>query len=342
MKARRSGGEGKKGAHLGEFELIEKILVDWQAGSQVIIGPGDDASAIAWPDADQLILQTTDMLVEGVDFRREWISPRQLGQRALNVNLSDIAAMGGRPLYSHLSLAIPHNWAQEHILSLTRGFCQAAIPFNVTLLGGDLSATEGPLAISVTVTGAVAKAKVIRRSGAKSGDVIWVSGALGEAAGGLKQLQEGGGTKVSSKLLKAFLDPQPEIELGLLCAESGSVNALIDLSDGLTGDLGHILKASKVGAVINMESLPVSRSLRQSAQKRRWDLMSMVLTGGEDFHLLGCSPSTKLEALFRLVKDRLKRNLTAIGQISKTPGLRIRRLDGSEKLIEARSHDHFI
>jgi thiamine-monophosphate kinase len=326
---------------MGEFQLIRRITSGWRHGSDVLIGLGDDASAVRSPGSNLLFLQTTDTLVEEVDFHKGWGTPRQLGHKALAANLSDIAAMGGKPRYAHLALAIPATWTQENIVSLTQGFALLANSFEVDIIGGDLSATSGPLVINVMVTGEAPEQLVLRRSGAKPGDVIWVSGTMGDAAGGLKLLQ-GGMKRLTDHFASAFLTPRPQIACGLVCAESRAVNAMIDISDGLAGDLGHIMQASGVGAVIEEKKLPVSIALRNAVRWYGWDLLDLMLHGGEDFELLGCSPPESFDKLKNLVMDKTGETLTAIGRIVESPELTLLRSDGSSETIAPQAYEHVL
>jgi thiamine-monophosphate kinase len=347
-----AGGERPEG-RWGEFDLIRKFLSGpdaepaprlgagsaWPEGRGVILGPGDDAAAFRSPGSD-LILQTTDLLVEGIHFRKGWGSAWQLGWKSLAVNLSDIAAMGGQPLHLLLSLAIPPAWTDAEIMEFRRGFLDLARLWEVALIGGDVAASPGPLMISVTLNGRAAVGGVLTRAGAQPGDVIWVSGTLGDAAAGLNLLREGvsGG---SPELLEAFLQPRPEVDLGQACAESGMVHALIDLSDGLAGDLGHVLEASGVGAVLDEANLPVSPALQALAREGSWNLPELIIRGGEDYRLLGCTPEGKWEGFRRALRRKLEREVTAVGRIHREAGLFLRRADGIELEILPRAFDHF-
>ena len=326
----------------GEFELIKKLASGWSSGPEAAIGPGDDASAVAFStDQETLLLQTTDLLIEGIHFQKGWGCPFQLGWKSLAVNLSDIAAMGGKPLHTHLSLAIPSHWSEAEILELRDGFKACAERFQIRLLGGDLSRSKDSLMIAGMADGIVPSDQVIRRGGAKPGDVVWVSGPLGGASAGLQLLKEGTSDDQFKDLYEAFLEPQPEVELGMLCASSGLVNALIDLSDGLAGDLGHIMEASKAGAILEEAKIPFPELLRETAAEKSWDLLDLILRGGEDYRLLGCTPQARFDRFRRLVEETLGTSVIAVGLISAQPGLRLKRRDGGEEAISPTAHDHF-
>ncbi|MBU0518490.1 thiamine-phosphate kinase [bacterium] len=326
----------------GEFELIRKLLGDWRAADDVEIGSGDDASGFRLPsDPDILYIQTTDLLVENVHFRQSWGTPRQLGWKSLAVNLSDIAAMGGTPCHLHLSLAVPPSWTEPELIEFMSGVKTLGQKYGVSLLGGDLSKSNSDLMISATVGGTVRRDQVIRRSGAQPGDAIWVSGTLGDAAVGLKMLEISFINDPNSLVLQNFLTPQPEVELGLLCAQSGLVHAMIDVSDGLAGDLAHILDTSSTGAVINAGALPIPEKLQAIAEHHGCDMLELALTGGEDYRLLGCTPTDRLDEFFDRVKSELNRELHCIGSITAEAGLRLVHPDGRIEEISPTSWDHF-
>ena len=325
-----------------EFELIEKLKAGWKCGNDVKIGPGDDASALHLEACEnKLFLQTVDLLVEGVHFRKNWGSAYQLGWKSLAVNLSDIAAMGGQPLHTHLSLAVPGTWSEVEISEFMEGFKALADQYKISLLGGDLSRSDGPLMIAGTANGTVAANQVITRRGAKSGDVIWVSGPLGSAEAGLRLLKEEKFADDHKELLNAFLKPSPEVELGMLCASSGLVTALIDLSDGLAGDLGHVLKASGVGATLEEEKFPITQTLQNVAARNNWNITDLLLRGGEDYKLLGCTPETKFDQFRNLVNEQLGKTISRIGSITSEQGLVLNYRDGRCEKVNPTSFDHF-
>jgi thiamine-monophosphate kinase len=348
MKSETAGKKSDlSSGRTGEFALIRRLLRgksdaddEWLTGPGVVIAAGDDASGLRiQAQNDDLLLQTTDLLVEEVHFKKGWGTAYQLGWKSLAVNLSDIAAMGGKPLHAHLNLAIPSRWTEAEIMELRRGFRDLAARYGIVLLGGDLSASADSLLISVMVNGTVPARQALRRSGAQEGDVIWISGHPGDAAGGLSLLKAN--ASEPPELLQAFLQPGPEVELGLFCSQSGLVRAMIDLSDGLAGDLGHILELSGVGAVIEEEKLPISAALRSAARQWKWDLLETALRGGEDYRLLGCTPERVFASFKTAVQMRLRSSIYAIGKIRREAGLMLKRADGKFIEIPPRSYDHF-
>jgi thiamine-monophosphate kinase len=318
-------------------DLGERRLIAWirrhtpHARPDVILGIGDDAAILRVPKA---LLLTQDLLVEDVDFRRALHPPRLLGRKALNVNLSDIAAMGGRPLHALLGLALPGAIGQAWLGEFMAGFREAASQARVVLAGGDVSAAARIL-ISVTVTGE--GRRFVTRSGAEPGDLLFASGTLGDAAMGLRLLEQGlkprrnGSTR---RLFKAFLDPAPRLELGRLLAQRNLATAMIDISDGLAVDLFHICEESEVGAELELTKLPISRALARVASRP----LDMALGGGEDFELLFTVRPANFSRLRRLGR-RFK--LTEVGRI--TAGKRIVAIDasGNKRPLKIKGYEHF-
>ncbi len=310
--------------------LIRRAFGGPRAG--VRIGIGDDAALVKAPGS---LLLATDVLVEGQDFRRALHPPRLLGRKALNVNLSDIAAMGGRPLHALVGLAMPGDLEESWFRSLMAGLRDAARRTDVALVGGDLSRADR-IFISVTVTGAVRSP--VTRSGARPGDRIFVSGTLGDAAAGLRLLEtragRGKAAGAGKGLLKAFLDPSPRLELGASLARRRLASAMIDLSDGLSVDLAHICRESGVGAEIELDRIPLSPALKRFAD----DPLEAALHGGEDFELLFTVPAAKALAVRRLAG---KHRLSEIGRITASRGLRGLRAGEAPRALAAGGYDHF-
>ena len=304
---------------LGERRVISLIRRGFsKPRTDILIGIGDDAAVVRAPRS---LLLTTDILVEDKDFRRAVYPPRLLGRKALNVNLSDIAAMGGRPLHALVGMAMPGDLEESWLRKFMAGFRSAAREAGVVLVGGDLSQSDKVM-ISVTVTGE-AKSPVTR-SGARAGDWVFVSGTLGDAAQGFRLLEEGGlqgKGRGAGPLVRAFLDPVPRLDLGALLARRKLASAMIDVSDGLSVDLAHICEESEVGAEVEASRIPLSAALKKFAK----DPPDMALNGGEDFELLFTVRPAKL-ATVRKLSSRFE--LTMIGRV--TAGKKIF-LVGSDK-----------
>jgi thiamine-monophosphate kinase len=270
---------------LGEFALIEKIRRRTPAGRGVRIGIGDDAAWVENPGGSSLI--TADLLIEDIHFKLTWTSLTELGHKSLAVNLSDIAAMGGVPDYTVLSLGVRAGLDSRKIDQFYRGFSALARSSRVYLVGGDTNAADS-LIISVCVIGHAPYAP-IRRSGAKVGDDIYVTGTLGDSALGLKYLRERRRAvqpRALAHLLARHHRPTPRLAAGIALAKPRLATAMIDVSDGLLQDLGHICEASGIGAVVWNEQLPLSRAYLAMAGR---DGTRYALGGGEDYELLFCA-----------------------------------------------------
>lgn len=328
---------------LSEKEIIAMIRSRSAAGDDGLLrGIGDDCAVIR-RGGGLVELVTTDALVEGVHFDSGWHPPRLLGRKAAAVNLSDIAAMGGRARYAFLSLGLPGDYEEVWLEELMAGFLERLAEFDTLLIGGDtVRSPEGSI-LSVTVLGEVAEGSVLLRSTARVGDLVLVSGPLGEAAAGLELCRQGHYSATEarwSRLLNAHLDPQPEISLGLVLAASGLVSALMDLSDGLATDLANLGRESGVGAEIEAARLPIAPETWQAADFLQAEALAWALSGGEDYRLLLTVAPEQLDALLAVVHRELNRELYPVGRIVAEPGVRL--LDGgSRREISDLGFDHF-
>lgn len=301
---------------MGEFELIERYFTwarlpasaasDFGPATSVELGIGDDCALLA-PDGRAEIAVSTDLLIAGRHFFED-VDPEALGHKSLAVNLSDLAAMGARPRAFTLGLALPKVdvfWLE----GFSRGLARIARDHGCDLIGGDT--TRGPLAIAITIFGDVPRGAAIRRSGAAPGDDVWVSGTLGAPALAVRILQ-GALADPDEQLTQARVvleRPIPRVALGL--SLRGTASAMIDLSDGLLGDLGHVLKQSGVGAKINVDALPGSPLLKRAAPGV-W--LSCVLTGGDDYELCFTAPASKRSDV-QQQGERTGTSLTRVGEI---------------------------
>jgi thiamine-monophosphate kinase len=317
---------------LKEFELIQRYFTSATEGRKdVALGIGDDCALLQVPAGQELAV-SIDTLVAGVHFFAD-VDPQSLGHKALAVNLSDLAAMGAEPAWVTLALTLPK--ADEAWLrAFSRGFADMARRFDVQLVGGDT--TQGPLTITVQVHGFVPSGKAMRRSGARRGDAVCVSGRLGDAGLALRHLYKGGSEVAGGETQKRLLLPEPRIEAGLVLRELA--NAAIDISDGLLADLGHILEASRLGARIELERLPLSEPVRQAVrQDGDW---ALPLISGDDYELCFTLPAQRLSEL-TAISERLQLPLTPIGIIEDEPGLRCLRGDGSLWTTTGTGYEHF-
>ena len=314
-----------------EFDLIRRYFT--RPASRTVLGVGDDAALVRVASGKELAI-SADMLLAG----RHFLSaddPFLLGHKALAVNLSDMAAMGATPRWALLSIALP-KVNERWLARFAEGWFALADQYGVALIGGDT--TKGPLTLSVTIMGEVNRGQALRRSDAKVGDEIWVSGALGDAALALAHLQ--GKIRLAPRdaasLAQRLHRPQPRVKLGQQLL--GVAHSAIDISDGLLADLGHLLDASGVGARLRFSALPVSVELHRYLD--RPITRQAILAGGDDYELCFTAPTKQHHAIMRLAR-RLKLPLTCIGEITRQRKLIV--LDEKNKPLTLKEHgfDHF-
>ena len=276
-------------ANKGEFGLIDFIMRHFNVPPGTI-GIGDDCAVM--PSGEGELIYSTDMLMEGVHFLRDAASPEDIGWKSLAVNLSDIAAMGGSPVATFLSIALPKDAQGEWAERFIAGYAELSRKYDVPLLGGDTTSSLRDIAINVGVIGRAPYARSIKRSGAEAGHKIYVTGNLGDSAGGLQAiLHNWDKTSRVEALIHSHLKPAPRIEAGQTLMKTGLVGAMMDISDGIASDLRHILKASGVGAEVHLDRIPMSDSLKSVCSDYGADAISLALGGGEDYELLFSAPS---------------------------------------------------
>ena len=322
--------------------VLRTILAEEVPGLR--LGPGDDAALV---DADSgFEILTADLLVEGVHFRRDTTSPRDLGYKSLTVNVSDVAAMGGRPRYALVSLAIPPDDEMPWVIELYGGLRDAAGRHGMAIVGGDLSRAEETV-ISVTVTGEVAKNRAVTRAGARPGDRVVVTGRLGAAAGGLRLSQadpstvsESLGTGWGRSLLEALARPVARVDEGETFAAAGAT-AMMDVSDGLAKDLARLCRESEVGAKIEGPKIPVADGVREIAEVLAVDALELTLEGGEDYELLATLAPEAVERAASRVAERFGTPVTDIGEIVEGEGVTLVDDTGAERRLEPKGWDHF-
>jgi thiamine-monophosphate kinase len=314
----------------GEFDFIHDIKERFN-----LQHVGDDCAVLP-RDGETDLLVTADLMVEGVDFRLEWTQPEFLGHKALAVSLSDIAAMGGRPLHALVSIGVSEAvWNSDFIDRFYSGWHELALRHKVEMVGGDVSLTPGPVVIDSVVLGTVPKGFAVRRSGASPGDAVFVSGGLGGAAGGLRRLEgsvDAAGVSIDDKLKGRQLRPEPRVDLGIYLRENEIASAMIDISDGLSSDLRHLCSSSGVGANIEADRIPVDPGLREHFDAKT--AFEMAMSGGEDFELLFTVPPEKI----LLIENR---DLYRIGEITESVA-KIELTCGSEvRDVSASGYVHF-
>jgi thiamine-monophosphate kinase len=316
---------------LSEFDLIGRFFT--RPSPQTVLGVGDDCALIRVTAGEDLAV-STDMLIAGRHFHRD-ADPAKLGHKALAVNLSDMAAMGATPRWTTLALALPE--ANEAWLEpFARGFLQLAKRYRVDLIGGDT--TRGPLTICVQIMGEVAPGAALRRDGAKPGDEIWVSGQLGDAALVLAHLDH---SIVLEPHEVAMYSPrlhEPSPRVGLGQALVGVANSCIDISDGLAGDLGHILERSQVAAVVELARVPRSRLIDRKLPAAV--ALRAMLAGGDDYELCFTAPVERRAEVLQ-IGERVGIALTSIGRIEEGSGLTVLDEESEPMDIGMAGWDHF-
>lgn len=316
-----------------EFDIIRRYFTRQRTDREDVgLGIGDDAALLLPPAGHELAL-TVDTLVAGVHFPED-TPAMAIGHKALAVNLSDLAAMGAEPAWLGLALSLPnveHAWLDD----FAQGFFHLAQAYEAQLVGGDT--TRGPLSITVQAMGFVPRGQALRRHGAQPGDGVFVTGTLGDAAAGLLLRQDGlsASSAAAAALLERLEMPTPRVEAGF--ALRGLASAAIDISDGLAADLGHILQASTVGAVIDIDALPLSAEFRSLALAEAWQLAA---SAGDDYELCFTLPATyEAEMLARL--SALGCACTRIGEISVDKGLHWRDGAGNQLDLSLGGYEHF-
>ena len=335
-----------KASLIGEFALIDRLCANLKPTfdrAELLVGNGDDA-AVIYTGGKWCWVVTCDVQVGGMHFPEQAPSGFNVGHKALAVNISDIAAMGGHPRYAFVSLGIPENTPLSFLDDVYEGINSKANQWNILVAGGNVTRTEGPFFIDVFLVGEVERENILRRSGAKPGDQILVTGYLGDASAGLYLLNHPE-VKVSDQthdiLTFAQVRPQPRVAEGRGIAKLRLATAMIDVSDGLAGDLEHICKASGVGAVIWENELPISSHLLEVISVTGKNRLDWALYGGEAYQLLLTAPVASLSTLQEAVREAGGLTLTPIGEIvDPDKGIRLKRGDKIFPL-EKRAWNHF-
>jgi thiamine-monophosphate kinase len=332
---------------IGEFGLIRRIssLLDKEGirSERVTVGIGDDTASFL-PRSGYEVLVTCDCMVEGRHYLPGKISPHDLGRRAMTLNISDIGAMGGRPLYALVSLGLKAEIFVQDVEEMYRGFLVELNPLGASIIGGNLTSSGNGMFIDITLVGEVEQGKGVRRSGAKPGDAILVTGYPGQAAAGLQLLLRASDDSniLGHPLVKIYNTPSHRAQLGEAIAKAGPATAMIDTSDGFLGDLGHICEESGVGAELVKEKLPVSEALREAALMLHRDPYDLFLGESDDYELvITCRP--KDVTLLRSIAARCcPVPLTEVGKI--TEGAREITLllpEGGRRTVKLSGWDHF-
>ncbi len=327
---------------IGEFGLIERIIRNLPLRpSEIVVDIGDDAVVID-AGAEDYLVATCDIQVEDVHFRWSTTDPFSLGRRALAINISDVGAMGGWPSYALVSLGLPGSMEVDVIDRIYSGMVSMGQAFGVAIVGGNVSRSSHTF-IDVTLLGFVRPGSVVTRSGARPGDKLLVTGTLGDAYGGLMLLEKAPDrSKDFSPLVQAHRDPLPRQREGRALAEAGLATSMIDISDGLAGDLKHLGDASGVGACVWLHAIPLSSALREASSILGEDPLRWALHGGEDYELLFTVPPGSEDTAMALLEQLSGVRCTVIGEIlPKDSGIWAETGDGRRFPLDAYGHDHF-
>jgi thiamine-monophosphate kinase len=337
----------------GERYLLVHLRNRIPGGPGVVVGVGDDGAVV---ETSPLTVVTTDSLVEGVHFERDWVVPRLLGRKVLSVNLSDVAAMAGVARHAVVSLCLPGQTTLGFVDGLYDGLLERAAETGVNVVGGNLARTEGPVVVSLTLLGQVARA--VGRGGARPGDRAVVTGSLGAAAAGVRLLAQGARLDDEGELrstgvwtessapalrhcLRAQLDPRPPLSFARALAEVELVHAAIDLSDGLSSDLRRICEASGVEATIDPFAVPIDAHVASLERARGGDALDTALNGGEDYQLLLAVAGDRMDELrdLAVIWDL---PLAVVGEFAEGEARVYLRAGPSRSELAASGHDHFV
>lgn len=345
LKGKFLEGNHKSVADIGEFGLIDRIqkILPEAKHEDVLIGIGDDTAVIKI-DAHRAWLVTCDIQVEDQHFRLQHISPYQLGRRAMAVNLSDIAAMGGKPTFALVSLGFPKSLPLSDFENLFKGMGDQLAEFSAIIIGGNLSNTESKMIIDITLLGEVSPKQFLTRSGAKAGDRIFVTGNLGASGAGFYLLEKYGKNYPTEfdELVQSHRQPIPRIQIGQRIAQSSWGTAMIDLSDGLASDLNHICKMSSVGAEIYQYQIPLPDNIFKASALTNHLPLQLALHSGEDYELLfAARPEIPNSLLNSIIKDTGV-PITEIGRILPADcGYYIIDRQSEKSPIQPKGWDHF-
>ncbi len=336
---------GREVVERTEVELVRAIRKVLSGDAPGVVVPVGDDAAVVEPGRHQGVL-TADLLVEGVHFDLGATSAHDLGHKAITVNVSDVAAMGGSPRFAVAGLVVPASVEASWVMELYGGMREGTDDYGMALVGGDTSSGEQAV-IAVTVYGEVPKGKAVTRTGAKPGDALVVTGSLGGSAAGLRvarakaeEQRELLSTEAGRALLSVHERPVARVGEGQALARAGAT-AMMDLSDGLSLDLARLCEESEVGARIRVTDVPIHPALEELSARLGIQGVELALHGGEDYELLATLPPKDLDGAAAAITERYGTGLTAIGEITDGTGVVAVEADGSERMLEPRGWDHF-
>ncbi len=332
---------------LGEFELIARLTAGLSEPTADNLGIGDDCAVLDVGGAT-LLLATCDSQVEGLHFTFQTSRPEEIGRKALAVNLSDIAAMGGEPRYALISLLLPPQLPVDRLDAIYAGLRAEAEQYATTIVGGNIAGTgqSAQLVIDITLLGTVERAHVMTRGGARHGDLLCVTGGLGTSAAGLYTLLHPDlqvAPHVLDVVRRFHTLPLPRLSEGRLLGQLGPgvVTAMLDISDGLSGDLGHLCERSQAGVCVDLACLPLSLATRAVAAAAGLDPLHWALHGGEDYELLFTIAPQHEQSVIAALQSATGTQVTVIGTIlAPDAGMRALYPDGHEEILSVQSWDH--
>ncbi|MEA2087307.1 MAG: thiamine-phosphate kinase [Candidatus Caldatribacteriota bacterium] len=334
-------------SEIGEFGLINRISKDTVINPKnILLGIGDDCAAY-YTSPNKIVLATCDMLVENIHFTLSTCSPRQLGRKAVAVNISDIAAMGGIPCQVLLSLGIASSTSVEFIDQLANGMKEEAKLFEANIIGGDTVRSSLGLVINITLIGEVEPDLIVKRSTAKPGDLIMVTGELGGSAAGLILLLEekkysSVPLNIAEEVKSVHLSPVPRIKEGRIIARERLANSMIDISDGLASDLTRICETSAVGAKVYASKIPILSAAKEVGGLIKRSPLDLALYGGEDYELLFTVSPQKADNIIESLKKELNAKVSVIGEIREgQEGIKLEDLQGKVSDLQPKGYNHF-
>jgi thiamine-monophosphate kinase len=326
---------------IGEFGLIERIRARKTVQDEdLVVGIGDDCAVVRRGPVLEVL--TTDCLVQGTHFEDGWLSMKDVGWKVMAVNVSDVAAMGGLPGHALVTLFLPDDFEIKQVDDIYDGMEECGEAVGVTVVGGDIVRTRGPLAVSVTLSGVCERDQLVLRSGARQDDLVVVTGTLGDASVGMRLMHEGWGSdyKTALECVSRYQRPAPRLTEARTIVQNLQPSAMIDISDGLLSDLWHVMDASGVGAVLEADSIPIGRCVLDYFEGDREEALSQAMGGGEDYELLFTMNARDREHLADVAAG-LGIGLTPIGRITaKGTGVRLAG-GGSERELARSGFDHF-
>ena len=327
-------------ADLGEHALIQRIRRRATFVSpSVVVGIGDDA-AVVEPDGGMLAVITTDALVDGVHFDRRFCPLDAVGHRALAVNLSDLASMGASPRHALLSMGLPSSLAVSELDDLLDGLFDLATRFHTTVIGGNITWSNGPLFVDVTAVGSAKRRRLLLRDAVRAGDDLYVSGEIGGAAAGLALLRASADTSAEfNGCRQRYLRPQPRVSLGTQLGRNRAARSCIDLSDGLADGVYQLAASSRVGMVVTAEDIPIAPDARLWFERQGTDPVTATLTAGDDYELLFSAPPSRRRAVNAVGRLAGNLPLTRIGLATKD-GVCLLRRNGKEEPLSG-GYEHF-